>query len=431
MWIYAFTDRVSQFPDRLRCGDIHRSLQLLDSGDEPGEGLLWPSTHWDNCEQVTFVSMWWCCPAASLSTWLGHSKWIWKYFMCFDVLVSHYMAEWKNHIGIWAVLHVALIRTIRGWRPRRSALWQRCPQGMVMLVRCLGLHHLKTALCSPQSWYKLMGHLSLSSQQLQWPLWHMCSLLRQSSQQLQWPLWHMCSLLRQSSQQLQWPLWHMCSLLRHLCSKLCHMVGLLTLQHLLAPLFELIVVLLEHLSLLLSQRLLPAHLHVKMPCLMMRVTTACRQMWKHMCQSLPKRSQIHAPSAWRRSKWESRWQPCLVHMCVTMSACQSGEPHVRAASLCTTARWGVRGPGSRRWNMCRLSGSLWRPKVRLLWRLRSSRFLAEVICFGWGHLFSSLCRVSLASWSDICPEGKSFVLHVSVVLWVAYCGHLSKWMMMA
>ena len=60
------------------------------------------------------------------------------------------------------------------------------------------------------------------------------------------------------------------------------------------------------LSLLLSQRLLPAHLHVKMPCLMMRVTTACRQMWKHMCQSLPKRSQIHAPSAWRRSKWESR-----------------------------------------------------------------------------------------------------------------------------
>ena len=59
--------------------------------------------------------------------------------------------------------------------------------------------------------------------------------------------------------------------------------------------------------------------------------------------------------------------------------------------------------------------------MRLLWRPRSSRFLAEVIC-----LFSSLCRVSLASWYDICPEGKSFVLHVSVVLWVAYCGHLSK-----
>ena len=55
------------------------------------------------------------------------------------------------------------------------------------------------------------------------------------------------------------------------------------------------VVLLEHLSLLLSQRLLPAHLHMKMPCLIMRVTTACRQMWKNMCQSLPKRSQIHAP----------------------------------------------------------------------------------------------------------------------------------------
>jgi hypothetical protein len=84
------------------------------------------------------------------------------------------------------------------------------------------------------------------------------------------------------------------------------MVGLLTLQHLLALLLELIVVLLEHLSLLLSQRLLPAHLHVKMPRLMMRVTTACRQMWKHMCRSLSKRSQIHAPSAWRRSKWESR-----------------------------------------------------------------------------------------------------------------------------
>ena len=452
MWIYAFTDRVSQFADRLRCDDIHRSLQLLDSGHEPGEDLLWPSTHRDNCEQVTFVSMWWSCPAASLSTWLGHSKWIWKYFMCFDVLVSHYIAESKKitlGYGLFCMLHSSGQCVDEGQEEARM-----CPQGIVvMLVKCLGLHHLKTALRSPQSWYKLMGHLPLSSQQLKWPLWHMssllwhlssmlCCLLRHLSSlvwcllwhlcslwcqlrhlsRLEWcVLWHLCSLwclLRRLSS-LEWwllwhlwslwcllrhlsslecMLWHLCSLwclLRHLCSKLCHM-GLLTLQHLLALL---IVVLLEHLSLLLSQRLLPAHLHVKMPCLIMRVTTACRQMWKNMCQSLLKRSQIHAPSAWRRSKWERRWQPCPVHMCVTMSACQSGGPHVRAASLCTTARWGVRGPGSRRWNMCPLSGSLWRPKVRLLWRPRSSRFLAEVICLllwskyhmSWGEVICAAC----------------------------------------
>ena len=142
MWIYAFTDIVSQFADRLRCDDIHTTLQLLNSGHEPGEDLLWQSTHRDNCEQVTFVSMWWCCPAASLSTWLGHPKWIWKYFVFWCILVSHYIAESKNHIGMWAVLHVALIRTIRGWRPDVST-------GNGDVGQMHGLH-LKTALQPPE-----------------------------------------------------------------------------------------------------------------------------------------------------------------------------------------------------------------------------------------------------------------------------------------
>ena len=463
MWIYAFTDRVSQFADRLRCDDIHRSLQLLDSGHEPGEDLLWPSTHRDNCEQVTFVSMWWCCPAASLSTWLGHSKWIWKYFMCFDVLVSHYIAESKKitlGCGLFCMLHWSGQFVDEGQEEAHcgrcvhrewwcwSDAWACATSRQPCAAPRAGTSLWDICHCPASNWsgpcdtcpaccdicpawscgatcpascgtccdtcpacpacFAVCCDIGLG-----WggaccdtcaacgaccgicPAWcgaccdtcaacgaccGICPAWSGACCDTWCLLWHLCSpwCLLQHLSSLEWCLlWH-----RHLCSLWC-------------------------------MRRAPGT-----PVPAAQSKAAARSpphedaMSDHVEEHVSEPAEKEPDPCPIRSKWESQWQPCLVHMCVTMSACQSGGPHVRAAFLCTTARWGVRGPGSRRWNMCRLSGSLWRPKMRLLWRPRSSRFLAEVICLllwskyhmSWGEVICAACfcgAVGCILWSSV------------------------------
>ena len=491
MWIYAFTDRVSQFADRLRCDDIHRSLQLHGFG--PWNG--WRSRGQAHIETIVSKLPLSPCDDAVLQQAYPHgwdTQNEFENILCVLVFWCHItLLSPKNHIGIWAVLHVALIRTIRAWGPRRSALRQMCPQEWWCWSDAWACTTSRQPRACPRagtSWWDIC-HCPASNWSgpcdtcpaccdicAAWrgarcdtcpacgaccdicpatcpascgtwcdtcpacpacfavccdicPAWGGACLVWHLSSLVWCLLSHLstrwCVLRHLSSLPACGACCDICRAWSGACCDICPACGACcdtcaascatwdswhasTSLHSCSS----FVVLLEHLSLLLSQRLLPAHLHMKMPCLITRVTTACRQMWKNMCQSLLKRSQIHAPSAWRRSKWESRWQPCPVHMCVTMSACQSGGPHVRAASLCTTARWGVRGPGSRRWNMCRLSGSLWRPKMRLLWRPRSSRFLAEVICLllwskyhmSWGEVICAACfcgAVGCILWSSV------------------------------
>ena len=363
-------------------------------------------------------------------------------FWCHITLLSQ-----KNHIGMWAVLHVALIRTIRGWRPRRSALRQMCPQGMVMLVRCLGLRHLKTALCSPQSWYKLMGHLSLSSQQLKWPLWHMSSLLWHLSSLVLWChlsslvwylLWHvsslssmLCCLLRHRFR-LGWCLlWHLCSLwclLRHLSSLVwCLLWHLCSLWCLLRHLSSLEWCLLWHLVPAVTpvQPLVPAATSVQ-PGVVPAVTPSPVQPVVHAscswntCPCCSVKGCCPLTSTWRCHVWSWEWpQPVVRCGRTCVRACRKGArsmPHkvqvgesvtaLPCAHVChneCVSKWRASRPGGIPLHHCPMRCErTWQSEMEHVpseWELVEAEDAAAMEAeieqiFGWGHLSFALIKVS-------------------------------------